>query len=169
VLAMERVPHRETLEVRLARAPRPERRRLVRRLAVLCAGLHASGWFHRDLYLGHWILAEDPLAHDPDPPSERLVLLDVGRARQRRRPRRRWWTKDLAALAYSAPAAVGERERWAFLLRYLRERGLPSGDAPAWARRIDRRQARMARHTPRHVYPDPASPEPPDGARTHRA
>lgn len=145
LLVMECVPHRETLAARLARAARPERRRLGARLAELVARLHGRGWFHRDLYLVHWILAEPA-------PGEReaLVLIDVGRARRRRRPRRRWWIKDLAALAHSAPAAVGERERRAFLLRYLGGRGFSASLAPAWARAVERRRARMDRHEPRH-------------------
>ncbi len=145
VLVMERVAHRETLDGRLARAPRPERRRLAARLAARVAHLHGAGWYHRDLYLVHWILAD---AGERAP--ERLVLLDVGRARRRPRPRQRWFVKDLAALLHSAPATVGPRERRAFLLRYLRARGLALGEAPAWARRVERKRARIAGHVPRH-------------------
>lgn len=145
VLVMERVAHGETLAERLARAPRPERRRLAARLAEDVARLHRGGWFHRDLYLVHWILAEVEAGA-----PERPVLLDVGRARRRGRPRRRWFVKDLAALLHSVPGSVGPRERRAFLLRYLRGRGLALGEAPAWARRVERKRARIAGHVPRH-------------------
>ena len=141
LLAMERVPHTETLDQRLARVPRRARRPLLRRLAELTARLHSAGWFHRDLYLVHWILRES---------THELVLLDVGRARHRRRPRRRWFVKDLAALASSAPPTITERERRAFLLRYLAERNRCSDEAPAWSRRIESKRAAILRHEPRH-------------------
>lgn len=140
LLVLERVPYVETLEQRAARAPRPERRRLAARLARCVARLHGAGWYHRDLYLCHWLVAL------PD----RLVLIDLGRARRADRPRSRWFVKDLAALDASAPGAVGERERLAFLLRYLRERGLPAGvRARRLAARVRRKAIRLVAHRPR--------------------
>ncbi|HVS18051.1 MAG TPA: lipopolysaccharide kinase InaA family protein, partial [Planctomycetota bacterium] len=99
-VVMERVEHGEHLRALLEREPALAAH-WAQPVAALAAGLHARGWYHRDLYLQHLI----PLA------GERLVLLDVGRARRQRRPRRRWFAKDLAALAHSAPASVGARDR----------------------------------------------------------
>jgi len=134
---MERIEHAETLRERLARAAPAERRALGERLLALVVRLHEAGWYHRDLYLQHFVLR-----------GEELVLLDVGRARHERAPRARWFVKDLAALLHSCPRSVPGRERLRFVARYLEARGL--GGRREWLRAILRREARMARHVPRH-------------------
>ena len=85
---MERVPHAETLRGRLAGASATERRSWCERLVEYVARLHAAGWYHRDLYLQHFVLAEQ---------AQELALLDVGRARRETSPRTRWFVKDLGA------------------------------------------------------------------------
>jgi tRNA A-37 threonylcarbamoyl transferase component Bud32 len=142
-VVMERVEHGEHLRALLEREPALAAR-WAQAVAGLAAGLHARGWYHRDLYLQHLI----PLA------GERLVLLDVGRARRQRRPRRRWFAKDLAALAHSAPASVGARDRLRVLVHYARALGLDRGGRRALARAALARAARMAARPPRHVDPD---------------
>ena len=137
LVAMERIEHRETLRERLFRASAPERRELAGRLLALVVRLHGAGWYHRDLYLQHFVLR-----------GEELVLLDVGRARQGRAVRERWFVKDLAALQHSTPRTVGPRERLRFLRGYCEQRGI--ADRRAWRRAILRRAARMAAHVPRH-------------------
>lgn len=146
-LVMERVEHERHLRALLEDEPAAARR-WAAAVAGLAAGLHARGWYHRDLYLQHLIPLE----------GERLLLLDVGRARRQRRPRRRWFAKDLAALAHSAPAGVGARDRLRVLALYGRALGLGRRDLRALARAALARAARMAAHPPRHVDPD-------DGAR----
>ncbi|MBK7643352.1 MAG: hypothetical protein IPJ19_09905 [Planctomycetes bacterium] len=140
VVAMERIEHTQTLRDRLFRAPEGERRDLAERLLTLVVRLHAAGWYHRDLYLQHLVLRE-----------EELVLLDVGRARRDRAPRRRWFVKDLAALLHSTPRNVSVRARLEFLARYLDARGITRrAERRAWLAAILRRAERTARHTPRH-------------------
>ena len=146
-VVMERVEHDAHLRTLLEREPGAARR-WAGAVAGLAAGLHARGWYHRDLYLQHLIPLE----------GGRLVLLDVGRARRQRRPRRRWFAKDLAALAHSAPAAVGARDRLRVLALYARALGLERRARRALAREALERAARMAARAPRHVDPD-------DGAR----
>jgi RIO-like serine/threonine protein kinase len=139
---MERIEHEETLRERLFRAAPDERRTLSARLLALVVRLHEAGWYHRDLYLQHFVLR-----------GGELVLLDVGRARHGRSPRARWFEKDMAALLHSCPRSVGPRERLGFLLRYLRARKIAA--RRAWLRAILRREARMAAHVPRHGETQP--------------
>ena len=150
---MERVPHEVDLIELLEGARRSERDHWLEVLAALVARLHDAGWYHRDLYLGHLVLA--PRAGGPG-----LVLLDVGRARRERAPRRRWLVKDLAALLYTTPRAVGRSERLRFLREYVRRRGLEDGDARrsrrarrSWARAVLLKAQLLASHRPRHVHP----------------
>jgi hypothetical protein len=144
---MERVAHRATLLDACHEDPACAERAWLRPLAELVARLHQHGWYHRDLYLQHVVLAEQPGA------PQRLVLLDVGRARRERRPRRRWFVKDLAALLHSAPDGVGARARLRFLARYARARGLERDARRALARAVAAKARRMAAHAPRHVDP----------------
>ena len=139
---MERIEHRETLRERLFQAPPAERAQLGEKLLALVVRLHQSGWYHRDLYLQHIVLRGDE-----------LVLLDVGRARQGRSVRARWFVKDLAALLHSCPRSVTPRERLRFLRAYLRARGIEG--RPSWLRAIQRRERRMARHVPKHGETQP--------------
>jgi tRNA A-37 threonylcarbamoyl transferase component Bud32 len=139
LVLMERVEHAETLRERLARADAAERRVWSARLVALVARLHALGWYHRDLYLQHLVLRGDE-----------LVLLDVGRARRERRPRERWFVKDVAALLHSVPRAVGARERLRFAARYLEARGVRGRRARrTFLARVLVKERRMAAHVPR--------------------
>jgi len=149
VVVMERIQHEETLRDRLARGDEAERRRWSRVLSAIVARLHDRGWRHRDLYLQHFLVP------GPDDPRARpLVLFDVGRARRERVLGRRFVAKDLAALLHSTPENVGVRERLAFLVRYLRARGLSDREerrrlARQLARRTLAKARRMAAHVPR--------------------
>lgn len=141
-LRLEFVPHAETLRERLGRAAPAERRAWSDRLLRLVLRLHGAGWYHRDLYLEHVLLRAG---------DEELVLIDLGRARRDRRTRRRWFEKDLAALAHSAPDTVGDAERLRFLAGYLDGRGVERRrERRGFARAVLRRARRMADHLPRH-------------------
>ena len=149
-LLMERVPHEANLREAVERAPRDAARAWLRPLAELVARLHAAGWYHRDLYLHHFVLASEPGS------PLQLALLDLGRARNERSPRRRWFVKDLAALQLSTPAAVAARTRLRFVVEYARARGLSSAQARGLACHALHKARRMAAHTPRHVDPHDA-------------
>jgi serine/threonine protein kinase len=175
-VAMELVPHAETLRERLGRSEPGEVRHLAALLLELVARLHEKGWYHRDLYLEHVLVRADGAgaaraggAPRAAPEGRELVLIDVGRARRvavrpraedspeepraegARGPRRRWLVKDLAALLHSTPAAVPPRARLRFLAGYLDRRGVRGrARRRAWARAVLAKQARMARHRPRH-------------------
>ena len=103
------------------------------------ARLHAAGWYHRDLYLAHWLVT-----------PAGLFLVDVGRARRERAPRERWFVKDLAALLHSCPATVTAHARLRFLVLYLDARGIASHDGrKSFARAVLAKAARIAAHVPR--------------------
>jgi len=145
IVVMEHVEHRENLRERLATANAAERQVLAGELLDVVARLHEAGWYHRDLYLQHFLVACPRKAIGPP-----LVLIDVGRARREKNPRRRWFVKDLAALLVSCPAAVPGRERLRFLSAYLARRGIRERAVRrAWARRVLAKAARMGAHVPR--------------------
>ena len=115
-------------------------RALTAQLAPLCARLHGAGFFHRDLYLCHWLLAT---------PERPPVLIDLQRVGWARAPRRRWFVKDLAALHHSAPAWVSRGRRLRFLCRYLAARGLGASWRD-WARAVVGKARRIAAHVPKY-------------------
>jgi hypothetical protein len=114
--------------------------RIVAAVAGLVARLHAAGFFHRDLYLCHLFLRT---------PAEEPTLIDLQRVRHGRRPRERWFVKDLAALASSTPPGVGAGRRLRFLRTYLERRGL-AREWKAWARKVLAKARRIAAHVPKH-------------------
>ncbi len=141
VLAMERIAHVETARDRLASGSADERRELLGRIAALLARLHLAAWRHRDFYAHHLLLRE---------PTQELVLIDVGRAGRAPIPRGRWFVKDAGALLYSLPDSVSERERLAFLARYLDGREvLGRGARRSFVRAALAKARRIARHLPR--------------------
>lgn len=151
IVVMEYIPHAETLEERLGRCPPDERQRWREALVRHVVRLHAAGWYHRDLYLCHWILPAPEVGRN-------LVLLDVGRARKRLRPRRRWFVKDLGALLHSTPEAVPTSDRMRFAIHYLDAREVHgSAERRAWLRDVERRRRRIAAHVPRHGEAPPGA------------
>ena len=140
LVVMEAVEHAEDLRRRLVRRPE-DAQRFFDPLFELVDRLHGAGWYHRDLYLDHFLPRAD---------GEGLVLIDVGRARRDRRPRRRWFVKDLAALLHSTPEALRGPRTLRFLARWLDRRGLGGRrERRRWARAIVAKERRMAAHVPR--------------------
>ncbi len=144
MVLMEEVPHRRSLRQAIAADADPVHRARAEalRLAELAARLHGAGWYHRDLYLQHLVEREG---------DGELVLLDLGRARWGRRPRARWFQKDLSALHLSGAEDYREALLGELLPEYFRLRGLSSAALPAWERAIRRRSARVLARHPRHV------------------
>ena len=149
LLLMEYLPHRETLRD-LVWAKDPRARELLRELAGIVGGMHGAGWYHRDLYMEHVILAE-----------RGLVILDAGRARRQDRPLSRWFAKDLAALWTSRAPGLSKRANMQFLGYWGRAFGnatlgrpLVDKELRAWLPLIERRGRKLLDHAPRHVHSD---------------
>jgi heptosyltransferase-2 len=156
VLVLDRVVSTGHLGEALARADAPGRRALGEALLDLLGRFHGELWYHRDLYLSHILVS----------PEGRLTLIDAGRVRRADSPTRarRWFAKDMAALAHSAPQVVSRAERLRFLALWLERTGRLDPAAPraaarrilrSWARDVERRRRTMAAHRPRHGEPGP--------------
>lgn len=123
-----------------------ERRDIIEQLALVASRLHAHHFFHRDLYLCHVFFSRNA--------DGRAVISLIDLARMIHRPalKNRWIIKDLAALNYSAPAAIVSRaDRLRFLYHYLPDvRGLGRSERKQQARdiirRIEARTRRLALH-----------------------
>ncbi len=124
------------------RGTRRARDAVLRDVAGMIRRFHANGFIHKDLYLGHLIVA-------PDPRWGRPYFIDLQRVEQRFPPRRRWLVKDLAALLLSAPSSVSRSDKLRFLLTYLCKTRLDPL-ARRWARDILAKSERMSRHRPRY-------------------
>jgi tRNA A-37 threonylcarbamoyl transferase component Bud32 len=148
---LERVAHSIDARTALSLATPREVDRMLDELVEVVARLHRAGFYHRDLYFQHLVLADEPRA------GSRWVMLDVGRARRERSPRERWFVKDLAQLAHSRPANVGDARWRRFVARYL-ELGSLDGDVQRWCDAIERKCARLAAHRPKWVDPDGGRP-----------
>lgn len=129
-------PADKLLEAGAAFAP------LLEPTADLAAKLHQAGLHHRDLYLCHFMARADGTAVD-------LKLIDP--ARVRRLPRLlpgRWVIKDLAQFWYSTlKLPISDEQRSAWLDRYAKRRGIPSGNALRPS--IERKARSIARHDAR--------------------
>jgi len=131
-----------------AEPPRPaDRHEIIRQLGLIAARLHEARLYHRDLYLCHVFLTPRPDG------GIVLRLIDLARMIEKPARTRRWAVKDLAALAYSAPAGgVTRVDRLRFLYHYCHGKGARAsgercrGEIRGLAADIDRRVARTARH-----------------------
>mgnify|MGYP002630018546 CR=1 FL=1 len=140
VVVMEHLPGLVSLREQLAANP-GEASRFYPQVLELVTRFHGAGWYHRDLYLDHLVLAGE---------GRRLVLIDLERARHDPFPRRRWFIKDLAALWHSLPEEVAPRWALRFLAAWLNARGIRARDRRRrWLRAVRAKEARMAKHAPR--------------------
>lgn len=121
--------------------PRGARDAVLRDVSGMIRRLHATGFYHKDLYCCHLIVTADPRWGRP-------YFIDLQRVERGQPPRRRWLVKDLAALHLSAPACVTRADRLRFLLNYLCKSRLDA-DAKAWARAISAKASRLGAHVPK--------------------
>lgn len=115
---------------------------VVKDVAGMVRRFHACGFYHRDLYCGHLIVA-------PDPRWGRPFIIDLQRVGQSFPPRRRWLIKDLAALDYSAPPTVSRADRLRFLLTYLCKSRVDP-EARRWVRQVRDKVRQIASHRPKY-------------------
>lgn len=116
------------------------RKGVVEQLAGIIRRMHAGRLCHRDLYTAHIFvdICENGQA--------RFCLIDLQRMVRLGLRKKRWYVKDLAALAASAPVGLISRtDRMRFLLAYLQPGGL-DGKEKRWWRAIEAKGARMMKH-----------------------
>jgi len=118
-----------------------QKRRLMNRLASLTHRMHEEGFFHRDLYLGHFFIKSEE-ARDFE-----LYLMDLGRLIQPRGRRKRWIIKDLASLNFSAPGRwFSASDRLRFFKQYRQISRLDRRDKSLICRVI-RKSGKIRAHT----------------------
>lgn len=123
------------------RGPRAVRDAVLRDVGGMVRRLHATGFYHKDLYCCHLIVT-------PDPRWGRPYFIDLQRVERGQPPRRRWLVKDLAALHLTAPACVTRADRLRLLLHYLSKSRLDS-EAKRWVRAIVAKAASLGAHVPK--------------------
>ena len=89
---------------------------LIAKIAEIARVMHGNGINHCDFYICHLMLRDPELLDVRTIGAVRLHLIDLHRARKRRRVPRRWLVKDLGGLYYSA-MDIGLTQR--DLLRFL--------------------------------------------------
>ena len=122
--------------------PRRARDAVLADLGGMVRRFHAAGFFHKDLYCCHLVVA-------PDPRWGRPYFIDLQRVERAHPPRRRWLVKDLAALHHSAPPTVTRSDRLRFLLQYLCKSRLDPR-ARRCARDVIAKARSLAAHLPRY-------------------
>lgn len=110
-------------------------------LAAFVGRLHAAGFVHRDLYLGH-LLYEGFREGKPV-----LHLIDLQRVAKKRL--RRWYVKDLAAMDFSAPQSISRVDRLRFLNSWLSLAAWKS-TKKNWIQNVLRKSAKIAQHRPKY-------------------
>jgi heptose I phosphotransferase len=120
---------------------RAEKRRLIKRLALLAKDFHNKGLNHQDFYLGHFFIR---------PETGELFLVDLQRVHKRKAISRRDRVKDLAQFAFSARSI--ENFTGADLVRfahtYLGKDEFDEADK-RMIKRVLKKSDRIARHTER--------------------
>jgi heptose I phosphotransferase len=112
-------------------ALRKWKRGLISEMAAMTLALHKRRWYHKDLYLCHFYIAQDDTAHVPSTWSGRVRLIDLHRLGHHPMVGFWWQAKDLAQLLYSSDVeGVTPRDRLWFWRRYLKARPM------AWAARL---------------------------------
>ena len=145
----EKIPNAESLERKL-----PDcfddpttvnklklRRNFIAQLASFIGKFHGTDYRHRDLYLSHVFYSD----------NGDFYLIDLARAFKPIFLRRRFRTKDIAQLYYSAPARYFSRtDRLRFYFGYIGRENKLTGKDKTFIRRIINKSKLMARHEIKH-------------------
>jgi UDP-glucose:(heptosyl)LPS alpha-1,3-glucosyltransferase len=116
------------------------KRALIREIALLTRRMHLAGFYHRDYYLTHLLVKRISDRFD-------LKVIDLQRVIRAPWLRRRWQTKDLAALSYSSPSLTITRcDRLRFYKAYQNISKLGEADL-SLIRQVERKTALIGRHT----------------------
>lgn len=113
---------------------------IIRRLAECARRMHEAAYFHRDLYLCHFFVRENPQARG----GIELILIDY--TRLTRSYRNRWQVKDLAQLLFSADCPeITSADCLRFFKHYLGRERLNQHDRRL-IRKVLRKRDRYRRH-----------------------
>lgn len=117
------------------------RKKLLKRVCLLAAEMHRSGFNHRDFNATHILLSYSPGSDEPG-----IALFDLQRVDRNRLLKFRWMIKSLARLNYTLPEEIFSEEDRVFMIRsYKGRQELTLFDRFQWFW-IQRKTARIKRH-----------------------
>lgn len=126
------------LFAKFAKGERTRRRKLIRRIAELAAGMHLAEMAHQDFYLVHMFIREKE--------DDRVFLIDLQRVIFEGSFSERWRVKDLAQLLFSADNLVSKTDILYFWKIYTDMAGMEMYRDNSLINRIFRKAARIRRH-----------------------
>jgi hypothetical protein len=126
------------LFAKFAKADRVRRRKLIRGIAELAAGMHKAKMAHQDFYLVHLFVREKE--------DDRVCLIDLQRVVFEESFSERWRVKDLAQLLFSAEKLVSRPDILYFWRIYTDVAGVELYGDSSLVNRIFRKAARIRRH-----------------------
>ncbi|MBN2145103.1 MAG: hypothetical protein JW774_10810 [Candidatus Aureabacteria bacterium] len=117
------------------------REKIVDTIADYTRCLHENSYFHKDLYLGHFLI--DPRSED----DFDIYLIDLQRLQKHRILAEHYRIKDLASLYFSVPEnSLSRTFQLRFLKKYLKVKRLTK-QHKKWITRILKKSGKIARHT----------------------
>ena len=126
------------LFAKLAKGDRLRRRKLIKRIAVLAAGMHKAKMAHQDFYLVHIFVREKE--------DDSVFLIDLQRVIFEESFSERWRVKDLAQLLFSADNLVSRTDILYFWKLYTDMAGVEMYKNSSLLNKIFRKAARIRRH-----------------------
>ena len=126
------------LFAKFAGGERVRRRKLIRRIAELAAGMHKAEMAHQDFYLVHMFVREKE--------DDSVFLIDLQRVIFEGSFSERWRIKDLAQLLFSADKLVSRTDILYFWKIYTGMAGEELYGDSSPANKIFRKAARIRRH-----------------------
>jgi len=144
-LLTQGIPHTKTLEQKLEdyfyppldRIRVQQKRLLIAKLATLTQRMHGEGFKHQDFYLCH-ILINFSIPDDP-----LLYVADLHRVRRKKKNKKGWQIKDLAALNYSASQKLISRTD---RLRFMKHYSPILANDPLFLKKIIKKTAQIRSH-----------------------
>lgn len=135
------------------------KRTLIAELARLTRELHGRRWFHKDLYLCHFYIAQDDTRHVPAWQG-RVFVIDLHRLAHHPWTWRLWQVKDLSQLLYSSEIeGLDDRDRLWFWREYQGKERMSR--VSRWLRWCVRwKWQRYRRHNRKHPDRHPARQRP---------
>jgi len=126
------------LFAKFAKGERVRRRKLLRRIAELAAGMHLAKMAHQDFYLVHVFVREKD--------DDSIFLIDLQRVIFEESFSERWRVKDLAQLLFSADNLVSRTDILYFWKVYTDMAGDEMYGDSSLTGKIIRKAARIRRH-----------------------